>query len=68
MASVHAEARGRTVQGRSVPTPWEGRWSHHAEREGMRVPLSGEVAWITPQGRRPYWRGTITSLQFDFGG
>jgi hypothetical protein len=64
--SVRAEARGRTVQGQVVPTPWEGRWSSHAERDGMRVPLAGEVAWIGPEGRHAYWRGTITSLRYEF--
>jgi hypothetical protein len=66
MTSVRAEARGRTVQGRVIPTPWEGLWSRHAERGGMRVPLSGEVAWITPEGRKPYWRGSITELRYEF--
>jgi hypothetical protein len=66
--SARADARGRTVQGRVVPTPWEGRWSNVAERDGMRVPLTGEVAWITPEGRKPYWRGTITDLRYEFAG
>jgi hypothetical protein len=64
--SVRAEARGRTVQGKVIPTPWEGVWSNHGERDGMRVPLSGEVAWLTPEGRKPYWRGTITALAYEF--
>ncbi len=62
---VRAESRGRMVQGHTVPTPWEGRWSDYAERDAMRVPLTGEVAWLTAQGRRPYWRGTITALAFE---
>jgi hypothetical protein len=66
VTSVRAEARGRTVQDKVVATPWEGVWSHHAERDGMRVPLAGEVAWLTPEGRQPYWRGTITALAYEF--
>jgi hypothetical protein len=66
MRSVRAEARGRTVGGRIVMTPWEGRWSDVQLRDGMRVPMAGEVAWLTPQGRKPYWRGTITSMQYAF--
>jgi hypothetical protein len=66
MAWVRADARGRTVGGRSVPTPWEGRWSEYRELQGLRVPMSGEVAWLLPEGRKAYWRGTITSLQFEF--
>ena len=64
--SVRAEARGRTVGKRVVMTPWEGRWSDYAERDGMRVPLGGEVAWLTPEGRRAYWRGTVTALASEF--
>jgi hypothetical protein len=64
MRSVRAEARGRTVGGRIVMTPWEGRWSDVQLRDGMRVPMAGEVAWVTPEGRKPYWRGTITSVQY----
>jgi hypothetical protein len=66
MHSVRAESRGRTVQGRVILTPWEGQWSQFAERHGMRVPLTGEVAWITPEGRKPYWRGTISELRYEF--
>jgi hypothetical protein len=63
--SVRAEARGRTVDHAVVLTPWEGRWSNYAERDGMRVPMSGEVAWLTPQGRRPYWRGDVSSVRYE---
>ncbi|MFH1369775.1 MAG: DUF6544 family protein [Planctomycetota bacterium] len=64
--SVRAEARGRTVGGTVIPTPWEGRWSQCELRDGMRIPLEGEVAWILPEGPKPYWRGRITSLTYEF--
>ena len=64
--SVLAEARGRTVGDAVVMTPWEGRWSDYQQRDGMRVPMTGEVAWLTPEGRKPYWRGTITALRYEF--
>jgi hypothetical protein len=64
--SARAEARGRTVGGEVIPTPWEGRWSDYEVRDGMLVPLSGEVAWILPGGSKPYWRGKITRLEYEF--
>lgn len=64
--SVRADARGRTVGGKIIPTPWEGRWTNYRLHDGMRVPMSGEVAWLLPEGRKPYWRGTITALHFEF--
>lgn len=64
--SVRAEARGRAVGNAVVMTPWEGRWSDYAEHGGMKVPMSGEVAWLTPEGRRTYWRGKVTALVYEF--
>jgi len=63
--SVRAEARGRTVGKGVVMTPWEGRWWDYVEHGGMKVPMSGEVAWLTPGGRRTYWRGTVTALAYE---
>ncbi|HXH12973.1 MAG TPA: DUF6544 family protein [Alphaproteobacteria bacterium] len=64
--TVRAEARGRTVAGAVIPTPWEGWWSGYELRDGMRIPLQGEVAWLLPEGPKPYWRGRITRLRYDF--
>ncbi len=64
--SMRAEARGRTVAGAVIPTPWEGRWSNYALRDGLRIPLAGEVAWMLPEGPKPYWRGRITSIVYKF--
>ncbi len=63
---VRAEARARTNRGRTDMLPWEGRFWNYAERDGMKIPLDGEVAWITPEGPRPYWRGTITTIAYEF--
>jgi hypothetical protein len=64
--SARAEARGRMVGKTIVMTPWEGRWSNYQERGGMLVPLTGEVAWIIPKGGKPYWRGSITSIKYEY--
>ena len=64
--SARFEARGMMVGKTIVQMPWEGRWSNYQWRDGMRVPLTGEVAWLTPQGRKPYFRGTVTALSFEF--
>lgn len=66
IVSAGAQARGRTVGGKVIATPWEGRWSDYQWRDGMRVPMAGEVAWLLPEGRKPYWRGTIRSLSYAF--
>ena len=64
--SMRAEERGRTVAGKVIPTPWEGRWRNYGLRDGMRIPLEGEVAWMLPEGPKPYWRGHITRISYEF--
>jgi hypothetical protein len=64
--TVRADARARTTGKRTEMLPWEGRFWNYVERDGMKIPLDGEVAWITPEGRRPYWRGTIESIAYEF--
>jgi hypothetical protein len=64
--TVHAESRGRAVGGRIVPTPWQGRFWNYQERGGMLVPIDGEVAWMLPEGEKPYFRGRITEISYEF--
>lgn len=64
--SARAHARGRTVGTQVIDTPWEGRWSNYAERNGMKVPLEGEVAWLTAEGRKPYWRAKVERVSYEF--
>jgi hypothetical protein len=32
----------------------------------MRVPLDGEVAWLLPEGAKPYWRGHTDEIAHEF--
>lgn len=64
--TVRAEARGRMVDGEIVPTPWEGRFWNYSDCDGMRIPMDGEVAWLLPEGVKPYWRGRITEVSHRF--
>jgi hypothetical protein len=64
--TVHAQARERVVDGRTTTAPWEGRFWNYAVRDGMRVPLDGEVAWLLPEGPKPYFHATTTALTYEF--
>lgn len=66
MTSMRAEARGRIVGKEVSSAPWEGTWSNHQRVDSMTVPLTGEVAWLLPEGRKTYWRGTVTSLSHEW--
>jgi hypothetical protein len=64
--SVRAKERGDLVGDKVVMMPWECRLSDYQVRDGMTVPLTGEAAWIRPEGRKPYFRGTLTSVRYEF--
>lgn len=64
--SVWAAARERTVGKHTEAAAWEGRWRTYTQRDGMVVPLEGEVVWLLPTGAKPYWRGRITTLNYTF--
>jgi hypothetical protein len=66
ITSARAEARGAMMGKEMVKIPWEGSWSDYQARDGMMVPLTGEAAWLRPEGRTPYFHGTLTSLTYEF--
>jgi hypothetical protein len=64
--TVWAAARSR-VNGKIFEyMPWQGRFWNYVERNGMMVPLEAEVAWLPPDGAKPYYRSKLTSISFDF--
>lgn len=64
--SVRSEARGCRVGRQMATAPWEGRWKDWASRDGMRVPLTGEAAWLLLDGRQIYWRSRLGKLHYRF--
>lgn len=67
ISTVHSDGRYREVDGKLAPTPWQGRFWDYEIRDGMLVPLEGEVAWLLSDGVRPYWRGRIQQIQYELG-
>jgi hypothetical protein len=64
--SVHADARGAVVGAETVMLPWDCSVSNYQLRSGMLVPTRGEAAWMRPQGRIPYFIGSLSSLSYEF--
>ncbi len=61
---INSDERSALVDGTMVPMPWEVRLSHYQRYGNMVVPEEAEVAWLTPKGRLPYWRGRVE--KFDY--
>lgn len=64
VVSVYTPSRYRDVNGKGVPTPWEGHYRGYERINGMMVPREGEVAWILPEGRLTYWRGRVVGVEY----
>jgi hypothetical protein len=62
---VEAE-RYRDVNGVGVRTPFVAHFRDYTQVEGMRIPMSGEVEWILPEGRFTYWKGRVTGIEYEF--
>ena len=63
VASVWAASRPRSA---SESAPWLCRLGNYEARAGMYVPLDGEVEWQLPDGPAPYFRGRVTSIDYEF--
>jgi hypothetical protein len=66
ISTMRSEGRYREVDGVLEATPWEGRFWDYQSRDGMLIPLQGEVGWLLQEGWKPYWRGQIRRIEYDF--
>ncbi len=54
--------RPRMVGDVAVDTKWIGRFADYGPVGRYRLPRTGEVAWVLPEGEFVYWRGGMTDL------
>lgn len=61
--TIRAEARYRD---KATAMPWSGRFWEYSVRNGMLIPLEGEVGWEYPEGTRLYFKGRTTEINHEF--
>ena len=68
IASVRAEARGTGAGkgGVMVMLPWDCALSNYRPQGGMHIPMTGEAAWVRPEGRKVYFVGHVKTLSHEF--
>jgi hypothetical protein len=68
IASVRAEARGAGAgkDGVMVMLPWDCALSDYQPQGGMLIPMTGEAAWVRPEGRKVYFVGHVKTLSHEF--
>lgn len=61
LLSLHSRWSGRLTPGQPFVT------AATLEHTGsFNMSPTGEVAWILPECRKTYWRGTVTSLRHEW--
>lgn len=55
----------RYQEGHHEPVRWGGKVFAHRSFHGVRIPSEVEVYWNPPEGYQPYYRGTITELDYN---
>ena len=45
--------------------PWTGYWRNYQARNGLLIPLDGEVEWNLPEGDLAYWRAHLDEIDHD---
>ncbi len=61
---VFTPGRYREVNGSYELTPWRGTHRQYETRNGVRIPMQGEVEWILPEGAMPYCRLEIQDIEY----
>jgi hypothetical protein len=64
--TIYTPARHRTVKGKLTIAPWQIQLWNYAKRDGILIPIDGEVAWELPTGLLPYWRGHLSAIKYEF--
>lgn len=59
---IEADDRPYLLDGKTIPVKWIGRFRDYATVGKYRLPRSGEIAWVLPEGEYVYWRGTVTGF------
>jgi hypothetical protein len=65
IVAVHADRYRDIGGGRSVLTPWSGRYGDYREFGGFRVPSTVEVTWNISKGPFSYARFLIAALEYN---
>jgi hypothetical protein len=65
ITSVHAQARGAGVGKDMLMLPWDCALSNYQLQDGMLIPMTGEAAWVRPEGRKVYFVGQVKKLRYE---
>ena len=66
ITDVYTHGRYREVNGKYELTPWSGRYHKYEAKNGIRIPVEGEVEWELPEGSFTYWKAQIIGIEYTY--
>ncbi|MFZ1729348.1 MAG: DUF6544 family protein [Bacteroidota bacterium] len=65
ITEFHTEDRYREMDGQMLRLPWYCVYNKYEEKGGLRIPVTGKVAWQMPKGDLTYARFFIERMEYD---
>ncbi len=66
VTGIYTPDRFGRFGGQYVQYPWEGFFTNYQVFDGIKIPTEGEVGWLLPEGRWPFWKGKIIEASFEY--
>ena len=67
VTGIYSPGRFGIFDGVYKQVPWEGHFRDYQVREGMRVPMYGEVGWYDDGTLHLVWKGDLIDVQYELG-
>ena len=67
VVAIYSSGRFGRFAGEYKQVPWEGHFRDYQIREGMRIPMYGEVGWYEDETLNLVWKGDLLEVQYQLG-
>ena len=67
VVAIYSSGRFGRFDGEYKQVPWEGHFRNYQIRQGMRIPMYGEVGWYEEKILNLVWKGNLLDIQYQLG-
>ena len=67
VVAIYSSGRFGRFDGEYKQVPWEGHFRAYQIREGMRIPMYGEVGWYEDETLNLVWKGDLLDVEYQLG-
>ena len=67
VTAIYSSGRFARFDGGYKLLPWEGHFRNYQDRDGISIPLYGEVGWYEDEKLYIVWKGNLKDSQYQLG-